>query len=238
MLNIKKTLSLVATVAVLTACGGGGGTGAKSNSGSASSFDPNSYPTYSLSEDNKNDLAFMGNEERLAYNVYTYLYDYHDESITQLQNIANNSERYHIQIVRDLVNKYNITEDDLTILDLGAVASALTEQDSLPSNEYGIKAIQELYDLLIAKGEKSDQDALEVGCMVEVTDINDLNEKIENAEISGAQDLIDGFNILRDGSYNHYWAFDKGLKNMGIDDGCCSLGDDWCHPEYPQNTNM
>jgi len=46
---------------------------------------------------------------------------------------------------------------------------------------------------------------------------------------------LDVFNFLRDGSYKHYWAFDKGLKNMGIDNGCCSLGTNYCHPEYPQN---
>ena len=238
MINIKSTLCLLATAAVFTACGGGGGSGSRSSATPASSFDADNYPTYELTQDNKDDLAFMGNEERLAYNVYMYLYDYHGDSIDQLYNISTNSETYHINIVRQLVEKYNITEDDLTILDTNPVASSSTSQDDLPSDKYDIDDIQNLYDYLIDKGKNSTQDALEVGCMVEVTDINDLNDKIDNAEASGAQDLIDGFNILRDGSYNHYWAFDNGLKNIGIDDGCCSLGDDYCHPEYPQNTNM
>jgi len=94
--------------------------------------------------------------------------------------------------------------------------------------------IQELYDFLIAKGTDSVQDALEVGCMIEVTDINDLNPKIARAVETGTKDLEESFKFLRDGSYNHYWAFDKGLKNLGIEDGCCALGQEWCHMEYPK----
>ena len=70
--------------------------------------------------------------------------------------------------------------------------------------------------------------------MVEVVDVTDLDEYIQLAQTSEAIDVVDAFNILRDGSYNHYWAFDEGLKNIGISEGCCSLGDTYCHPEYPQ----
>ncbi len=195
---------------------------------------------YNLTQDNKDDIAFMGNEERLAYDVYSYLYNYHlnnGTEIKQLTNIATNSETKHIQSVRDLVKKYNITATDLTNLDTAnaPVASSTTPQNSLPSGEYDIAHIQELYDYLINKGISSPKDALEVGCMIEVTDINDLNPKIINAEASGAEDLQAVFEFLRSGSYTHYWAFDKGLKNLGINDGCCSLGEQWCHLEYPQN---
>ncbi len=75
--------------------------------------------------------------------------------------------------------------------------------------------------------------------MVEVTDVNDLNEYIEMAKNSNAPDVEEAFTFLRNASYNHYWAFDTGLKNLGIGDGCCSLGVingvDYCHNEYPQN---
>jgi hypothetical protein len=75
--------------------------------------------------------------------------------------------------------------------------------------------------------------------MVEVTDINDLNEKIITAEETNASDLIAVFTNLRDGSYNHYWAFDLALKNIGVAEGCCALGTidgvNYCHTEYPQN---
>jgi len=230
-----KYLVLLAGL-VLIGCGGGGG----SPKSGGQNFDPNDYPKYNLTQENKDDLAYMGNEERLAYNVYMGLYDYFqdkDIEIKQLYNIANKSESYHISIVRDLVRKYEITPSDLTIIS-SPVGSSSEDQSELPADKYGVEHIQELYDALMAKGKNSQQDALEVGCMVEVTDIYDLDERIENAKESGAQDLIDGFNILRNGSYNHYWAFDDGLKALGVDDGCCSLGVidgvDYCHPEYPK----
>jgi hypothetical protein len=99
---------------------------------------------------------------------------------------------------------------------------------------YPVEAIQELYDMLYDKGRQSEKDALEVGCMVEVVDIDDLDKYIGYAEASEAADVLDVFNFLRNGSYTHYWAFDSGLVNMGIVDGCCSLGTEWCHPEYPK----
>jgi len=235
-----KLLSLTALAVIFTACGGGGGGDNQGgNHGDKKGQQPtiNSSQTYDLSQANRDDLAYMGNEERLAYDVYMALYDYHKSrgtTIRQFENIATNSETKHIETVRALVNKYNISSDDLTILDRAPVASSSTPQSSLPSGKYDISSIQNLYNDLITKGRRSVQDALEVGCMVEVTDINDLNPKIDNAMSSGAKDLEDAFRFLRDGSYNHYWAFDKGLKNIGVEAGCCSLGDSWCHEEYPK----
>ncbi len=205
-------------------------------------FDLTALPvTENLTQSLKDEIAFMGNEERLAYDVYTYLYNYHlansETAIKQLTNIATRSETKHIATVRDLVKRYNLTADDLTNLDTdnAPVAGPNTAQESLPAGVYDIEHIQELYNSLIEKGTQSVQDALEVGCMVEVTDINDLDPKVADANASGAVDIQAAFEFLRKGSYNHYWAFDKGLKNMGVEDGCCSLGDEWCHPEYPQN---
>ena len=249
-MRLKITLITAIITAFFAGCdsGGGGGYGrggkghgggmGHGKNGNNSQIDVNSYPKYELSQANKDDLAFMGNEERLAYDVYMALYNYHRDrgtTINQFYNISTRSETKHIATVRELVNKYNITKDDLTILDTQPAASNTTPQNSLPAGKYDISHIQNLYNTLLAKGKNSVQDALEVGCMVEVTDINDLNPKIDNAISSGAKDLEDAFKFLREGSYNHYWAFDRGLKNIGIEAGCCALGDDWCHEEYPKN---
>ncbi len=41
--------------------------------------------------------------------------------------------------------------------------------------------------------------------------------------------------------YNHYWAFDKGLKNLGIESGCYVEGDTLLGEDktdiYPQNSH-
>ena len=204
-------------------------------------IDVDSYPLSTLTPELKNSLAYMGNEERLAYDVYHNLYNYHiAESgieIRQLKNISENSEITHVGIVQDIVRKYQLNPEDTTNV-IDPVATRDIAFADMPSGQYDIPAIQGLYDMLYAKGVASQKDALEVGCMVEVTDVNDLDRYITMAKESNATDVIDAFTVLRSGSYSHYWGFDKGLKNLGIADGCCSLGVidgvDYCHSDYPQ----
>ena len=180
--------------------------------------------TANLSDEVKNSLAYMGNEERLAYDVYNYLYNYqltnNSNDIKQLSNIASKSEIKHIGIVKDLVTRYNIDGTQLSITDVNT--STLTQDSNLSvvAGVYDIQKVQDLYNALITLGQSDKISALKVGCMVEVTDINDLDEYVSQAEDSNATDVIEAFNVLRDGSYKHYWAFDKGLKNEGITNGC------------------
>ena len=170
-------------------------------------------------------IVYMVNEEKLAYDVYMNLYNYHisdANALNALTNVALNSEIQHIAMVGELANKYGLQNDS-----------------NLPSGEFSLPEIQALYDTLFTQGLSSPQAALTSACMVEVTDINDLTVDIALATSSNASDVVSVFELLRSGSYNHYWAFDSGLKKMGVVDGCCSLGTidgvNYCHPEYPQN---
>lgn len=212
------------------------------NDNTGNKFNINNYTMSTLTPDLEYTIAYMGNEERLAYDLYMNLYNYHKENsdivINQLYNIASKAETQHIGIVQSIVHRYNL--DISSIID-NPVADSSATLDTMPSGKYGIQEVQDLYDMLYAKGVQSPKDALEAGCMVEVSDINDLNHDIAVAEDANAADVVAAYKVLRDGSYNHYWAFDKGLKNMNIANGCCSLGTvdgvDYCHPEYPQNDN-
>jgi len=227
-------LSLVVSV-LLIGCGSNGSSHRGNSEHQDDMIDVKEYPLSKLTPELKNAIAHMGNEERLAYDVYQNLYNYHmSESgteIKQLKNISEKSEIKHIGIVQDIVKKYTLNPEDVTNV-IDPVASRDVKFEDMPSGKYDIPAIQSLYDTLYAKGISSQQDALEVGCMVEVTDVNDLDKYIMMAEVSSATDIIDAFNLLRDGSYNHYWAFDKGLKKLDITDGCCSLGTTYCKPDY------
>ena len=197
-------------------------------------------PANTLTQETKNTLAYMGNEERLAYDVYSTLYAIHAANgteIKQLTNIATKSEATHIQAVQLLVQKYITDVNDFTNVTLDNLDYIDATIAEMPTGQYNIESIQTLYDMLITKGEQSQQDALEVGCMVEVVDINDLQADLQLAADSNASDVVTVFEFLRDGSYSHYWSFDQGLKNMGITEGCCSLGEEYCHPEYPQNVS-
>lgn len=186
-----------------------------------------------LSQELKNTLAYMGNEERLAYDVYNKLYE--TSPLMQFTNIATNGEYQHITAVQLLIQKYISSDVNFTNVDLTPLEYKNMAIEDMQAGTYDIQEIQDLYNTLTSIGQESNQKALEVGCMIEVTDINDLDRDILLAEDSNATDVTAVFNFLRDGSYSHYWAFDKGLKNMGVTDGCCVLGTEYCHPEYPQN---
>ena len=185
-----------------------------------------------LSQELTNTLAYMGNEERLAYDVYNELYRQYGTK--QFTNIATKSEYKHIIAVQGLIQKYKLSDDvNFTNVDLPALGYMNTAIEDMEAGTYDIAVIQRLYDDLVAQGSVSEVEALKVGCMIEVLDVNDLLEDLVLANNENATDLVTVFGFLLDGSYNHYWAFDKGLKNKGISDGCCVLGTEYCHPEYP-----
>ncbi|CAA6824850.1 MAG: Unknown protein [uncultured Sulfurovum sp.] len=182
-----------------------------------------------LSPELKDSITYMYNEEKLAKDIYLNLYKV--QPLQQLYNIASKSEVKHESAVNDLAIKYDL---NITLYPDTEEPYDKKSLEDYGSGEYPVVAIQELYDTLYAKGIQSKQDAFEVGCMVEVTDIDDLDKYMLQATASNASDVYTVFDFLREGSYKHYWAFDKGLKNMGVSDGCCSLGTSYCHPEYPQ----
>jgi len=164
----------------------------------------------------KESIAYMYSEERLAKDIYLNIYKV--QPLKQLYNIATRAETRHIDSVNDLARKYGVPTRNFQ------------------SGQYPEAELQSLYNRLYAKGVRSQKDALEVGCMVEVVDIDDLNKYMAQAQAENAQDALATFDFLRKGSYKHYGAFDRSLKNMGVQNGCCSLGQTYCHPEYPQTT--
>ena len=189
-------------------------------------------PAVALSDAQKYTLAYMWNEERLAQDIYLAL-----NALTPsntLYNIATNGEAQHVASVRNLIEKYDL--NILNMIDYSGGYSAVA-LDAYVAGEYSLTAITDLYNILYTKGSTSAQDALETGCMVEVTDINDLNVDIQT--VQGAEDLVLVFESLRSGSYSHYWAFDSALKASGVSEGCCVVGTEYCksEEEYPKNSN-
>ena len=183
-----------------------------------------------LSDEQKYALAYMWNEEKLAKDIYLALNDLYPHQT--LYNIATRSEVEHEAAVEALVQKYDI---NITNLKDYEIHYSPEELRALGPGKYAVPEVQALYDTLYAKGSQSLQDALEVGCMVEVTDVEDLDRYIEIAD--GKEDLVTTFEFLRSGSYNHYWAFDRALKNLGVENGCCTLGERYCKTpeEFPAN---
>jgi len=163
---------------------------------------------------------------------------YQQYGTKQFTNVATKGEYQHIGAVQQLVQKYKLDDTNLSFTNVvDPLGYMNTPIEAMDAGVYDVPEIQALYDNLMARA-TDETEALKVGCIIEVVDVNDLTHDIALAESENAADIVTVFNFLRDGSYNHYWSFDKGLKNKGITEGCCTLGVvdgvNYCHPEYPQ----
>lgn len=152
-----------------------------------------SLPNQSLSQDEIDGLLLMREEEKLARDVYQTLYD--TWGIRIFANIAQ-SEQTHTEAVRDLLEKYNLT-DPVTDDTIGVFVN----QD-----------MQTLYDSLTEEGKLSEVDALRVGATIEDLDINDLEDLLEQTD---NEDITLVYENLARGSRNHLRAFTRQLTNRG-----------------------
>ncbi len=166
---------------------GQGGKGYDNNR--TSIIDISTIPLSELTDSQKTSLTFMIEEEKLARDVYLYLYDLWGSNI--FSNIAE-AEQRHMNAVEALLNKYNLN-----------VPSTLDK-----SGEFENSELQDLYNTLIEKGKLSLIDALEVGVLIEETDISDLEEILNNGV---PNDFEITYKALVNGSYNHLNAFNSQL---------------------------
>ncbi|NOZ90748.1 MAG: DUF2202 domain-containing protein [Epsilonproteobacteria bacterium] len=149
-----------------------------------------SLPLSDLTDAQKSDLLFMIEEEKLARDVYTYLYNLWGNYV--FNSIAR-SEQKHIDAIEFLINRYGLD-----------TPSTLNTQGVFENEE-----LQSLYNTLIEKGQSSLIDALEVGVMVEETDISDLEDILDVGVPSDFETIYQ--NLLK-GSYSHLNAFNRQLS--------------------------
>ncbi len=148
--------------------------------------------TIDLSEEEKEDLYYMREEEKLARDVYLTLYEQWDLSV--FKRIAS-SEQKHMNSIGKLLEAYEIP-------------------DIIVDDSVGIfvnPELQKLFSELIEKGSKSMADALLVGGMIEEVDILDIEEAIKNTT---HDDIARVYERLLRGSYNHLRAFISNYKSQ------------------------
>ena len=138
-------------------------------------------------------LTYMREEEKLAHDVYVTLYDLWGLRI--FDNISR-AESQHMSAVLDVMESREL-DDPAAGNDLG---------------EFTNPELQSLYDGLVAKGSKSQIDALIVGATIEDVDIADLIEALESATDDDVRWMFE--NLLR-GSENHMRAFLRNLARYG-----------------------
>jgi len=182
---ILTTLLIVATSSTLSARGGhfGHGWGYHQKGGYQNAI------ISQLTQQQKDDLVYMYEEEKLARDVYITLGKKWGSRV--FLNIQK-SEQNHMNAIKNLLDKYSIP----------------TPVSSSDIGKFKNEELQALYNDLVAKGSLSLKDALEVGVTIEETDIADLEEKIDRAP----SDIARVYSRLLRGSYNHLRAFNRNLR--------------------------
>lgn len=153
----------------------------------------NAFPKEPLNADELASLNIMREEEYLAYDVYTTLYNKWGVSV--FSNIAS-SEHSHTNAVSTLLSKYELT-------------------DPAGNHTLGIFAdttLQTLYTQLVTLGSSSTLNAFIVGATIEDLDIYDLNNWSSKAD---NQDILFVFQNLTKGSRNHMRSFYSQIISSG-----------------------
>ena len=148
-----------------------------------------------LTAEEINDLLYMREEEKLARDVYQFLYE--QWGLTVFQSISQ-SEQNHMDSVLELLVAYGIDDP--------AANTAV--------GEFTNEALQDLYNSLTAQGSVSLEQALRVGALIEEVDIQDLEEALlrtTNADITRV------YSNLLFGSENHLRSFTSQLsRQIGV----------------------
>jgi len=157
------------------AAGNGNGTG--------DGTDITTIPASDLSAEEAAALLYMREEEKLARDVYNVLFTIWGQPT--FSNIAS-SEQQHMDQIKLLMDRYGLTDP------------------ALDPGKFTDPSLQALYDQLIAQGSVSLAEALNVGALIEQTDIADLQARLAQTDNADIQ-LV--YTNLMNGSYNHLAAF-------------------------------
>ena len=149
--------------------------------------------TLLLSEEEIDDLVYMREEEKLAHDVYTVLYE--RTSLNIFKNISD-SEQTHTDAIKNLLQAYGITDP--------VIDSSVGVFDN---DELG-----QLFTDLVREGSGSNTNALEVGALIEDLDIVDLESAMLR---TNHPDITEVYSNLQKGSRNHLRSFVKVLGQNG-----------------------
>jgi hypothetical protein len=137
-------------------------------------------------------LLFLREEEKLAHDVYQTFAAQWQSNI--FANIAL-SEQKHMQQIACLLDAYALPDP------MQAEMGRFTNPD-----------LQAWYDDLIARGSASLVAALQVGALIEETDVADLRQAIDASQISDVQSV---YGSLLRASQNHLQSFVSTLEQQG-----------------------
>jgi hypothetical protein len=141
-------------------------------------------PLQPLSAEEGARLLFLREEEKLALDVYQAFFQKYQYRI--FSNIAS-SEKRHFDAIKVLIDRYELSDPAQPM-----------------AGVFSDRTLQELYDNLLARGQRSLADALQVGVIIENKDIADLKDAISATDNT---DILTVYGNLMQGSLNHLSAF-------------------------------
>lgn len=152
--------------------------------------------TISLTQQEKDAILYMMEEEKLARDVYEFLYVKWDSN--PFGNIRK-SEQTHMDRMKILITNYKLSDP----------VAHNNDKPGLFTNAL----LQKYYNELVTAGKQSISEALKVGGKIEELDIADLEERIKQTD---KPDIINTYNYLKMASENHLRAFVRRLKMQDI----------------------
>uniref|UniRef100_UPI00404AC75A DUF2202 domain-containing protein n=1 Tax=Flavobacterium sp. TaxID=239 RepID=UPI00404AC75A len=156
------------------------------------SDDDNNSNSTSLSQQEKDGLLFMLEEEKLARDTYIYMNNLW--GLNQFNNIKN-SEQSHMDAIVSILEQNDI------------------EYTILPQGEFSYQNLQDLYNQFVIDGQVSSESALQIGATIEDLDIVDLEDYINDSTNAV---LISTYENLQCGSRNHLRSFVTAIENLGF----------------------
>ncbi len=146
-----------------------------------------------LTDEQAEKLIYMYNEEKMAHDIYAAFAEQY--GVRVFENIAA-AEARHMEAVSTVIERYGLGDATLELEAAGT---------------FGVPTISMLHETLMEQGSASLEDAIEVGVLIEETDIDDLVLSMADLETSetevAAPDVYEMYSHLLAGSQNHLSAF-------------------------------
>lgn len=149
-----------------------------------------------LSDTEINGILSLRQEEKVAYDVYTYMFGKYESKV--FKNIADN-EKSHMDKMKELIDQFNLSDP----------LEGKVDQKGVFSD----KKMQALYDEMVMAGNYGLLDALRAAARFEETDIIDLRKNLASASNEA---VINVYLNLESGSQDHLRLLVKYIKEEGI----------------------
>ena len=149
-----------------------------------------------LDQQEKDAILYMREEEKLASDVYEFLYA--KWNVNTFGNIRR-SEQTHMDRMKTLITSYRLNDP--------------VDKNSDKQGVFVNSVLQNYHKELTNAGSTSLTEALKAGAKIEELDIADLEERVK---LTTRPDIISTYNYLKMASENHLRAFVRRLKMQDV----------------------